>query len=312
MAQSRSTSTTKAYLRFIKKFLEWCKSRKLSVQLPFSVSTVSLYLFEIHQSCASSASMIQAHAALKWFHSFVPSLDRNPLDSEFCKNIIELAKHTKSKPVTKKKPFSSQIIKAILDSHNKEDASLKDLRVAALCSLAFAGFFRYNELCNIVPSHIEFHSEYIRIFLPRSKTDVYREGNYVYIRSLGTPYCPIGVLRRYMNLAGIDANSNLPLFRPLVFHRSNTSYTLRDGKISYTSCREILRGTLKQLGFNPEDYGLHSLRSGGITSVVRNSCNSISERLLKLHGRWRTDTAKDMYVEESLDNRLLVTKHLGL
>ena len=58
--------------------------------------------------------------------------------------------------------------------------------------------------------------------MPRSKTDVYWEGNYVYIRSLGTPYCPIGVLRRYMNLAGIDANSNLPLFRPLVFHRSNT------------------------------------------------------------------------------------------
>ena len=54
-------------------------------KLPFSVSTVSLYLFEIHQPCASSASMIQAHAALKWFHSFVPSLVRNPLDSELCK-----------------------------------------------------------------------------------------------------------------------------------------------------------------------------------------------------------------------------------
>ncbi|XP_078353692.1 uncharacterized protein LOC144638335 [Oculina patagonica] len=131
MAQSRSTSTTKAYLRVINKFLDWCKSRKLSIQLPFSVSTVSLYLFEIHQSCASSASMIQAHAALKWFHSFVPSLDRNPLDSEFCKNIIVSAKRTKCKPVMKKKPFSSQIIKAILDAHSKEDASLKDLRVAA-------------------------------------------------------------------------------------------------------------------------------------------------------------------------------------
>ena len=131
---------------------------------------------------------------------------------------------------------------------------MKDLRVAALCSLAFAGFFRYNKLCNIVPSHIEFHSECIRTFVPRSKTDVYREGNYVYIRSLGTLYCPIGVLRRYMNLAGIDANSNLPLFRPLVFHMSNTSYTLRDGKISYTSCREILRGTLERRSRNHLSY----------------------------------------------------------
>ena len=114
MAQSRSHSTAKAYLRVIKKFLEWCRTRELSVQLPFSVSTVSLYLFDIHQSCASSAALIQAHAALKWFHSFVPGLDRNPLDSEFGKNIIESAKRTKSKPVAKKKPFSPEVIKAYM------------------------------------------------------------------------------------------------------------------------------------------------------------------------------------------------------
>ena len=96
---------------------------------------------------------------------------------------------------------------------------MKDLRVASLCSLAFAGFFRYSELCNIVPNHIEFYSDYIRIFVPRSKTDVYREGNYVYISSSETRYCPVSVLRNYMKLAGMDANSNLPLFRPLVFTR---------------------------------------------------------------------------------------------
>ena len=114
MLQSRANSTTEAHLLVIKRFLEWCKSKKLIVQLPLSVSTVSLYLFEIHQSCASSASLIQAHATLKWFHSFVPSLDRNPLDSEFCKNVIESAKRIKSKPVAKK-PFFSQI-KEILDA----------------------------------------------------------------------------------------------------------------------------------------------------------------------------------------------------
>ena len=115
-----------------------------------------------------------------------------------------------------------------------------------------------------------------------------------------------------VDLAGIHVRSNLPLFRRLVFHRSNSSYSLRDAIISYTSCREILRNSLKELGFNLDDYGLHSLRSGGITSVIRNSCNSVSERLLKIHGRWKIDAAKDMYVKESLDNRLQVTKFLGL
>ena len=77
----------------------------------------------------------------------------------------------------------------------------------------------------------------------------------------GSKYCPVGVLQRYLDFSGIDLNSPLPLFRPLVFHRSTSSYTLRSGKISYTTCRDILRDTLSQLGYNPNDYGLHSLRS---------------------------------------------------
>ena len=75
---------------------------------------------------------------------------------------------------------------------------MKGVRIAALCSLAFAGFFRYNALGNIAPNHIEFHSHYIRIFVPRSKTDVYREGNYVYISASGTPYCPVSVWNSIM------------------------------------------------------------------------------------------------------------------
>ena len=86
----------------------------------------------------------------------------------------------------------------------------------------------------------------VRIFLPRSKTDIYREGNYVYIRASSSKYCPVGVLRRYLNLSGIYNNSTLSLFRP---HSSNSSYTLRCGKISYTRCREILRDFLSKLGY---------------------------------------------------------------
>ncbi|CAH3176383.1 unnamed protein product, partial [Porites lobata] len=198
MLKSRGDTTTKAYVRVIRKFLEWSK---------------------VQQSCTSSSSVILAHAALKWLHSFVPSLDRNPLDSEFCRNIIESAKRQKSQPVMKKKPITTEIIRSILDIHNKKDANLKNLRIAALCSLAFAGFFRYDELCNIVPKHIEFHSDYIRIFVPRSKTDVYREGNFVFISASRSKYCPVGVLQRYLDLSGIDLCSSLPLFRPLVFHR---------------------------------------------------------------------------------------------
>ena len=143
-------------MRVIKKFLDWCKSKQISFELPFPLSVVSLYLFEVQQSCSSSSSVILTHTALKWLHSFVPSLDCNPLDSDFCRNIIESAKRQRSQPIMKKKPITTEIIRNILDVHNKEDSNLKDLRIAALCSLAFAGFLRYDDLCNIAPSILSF------------------------------------------------------------------------------------------------------------------------------------------------------------
>ena len=81
----------------------------------------------------------------------------------------------------------------------------------------------------------------------------------------------VGVLRRYLDLSGIDVCSTLPLFRQfrhLVFHRSCSSYTLRGGKISYSTCREILRDSLSQLGYSPNDYGLHSLTLSLLDQVM--------------------------------------------
>lgn len=56
----------------------------------------------------------------------------------------------------------------------------------------------------------------------------------------------------------------------------------------------MFKEALGVLGCDPKVYGLHRLRSGGITSVVKNDDSKVvSERLLKLHGRWKTDVAKD-------------------
>ena len=308
---SRADSTVKKYLKEINNFLQWCRARKVSLQLPFSSSVVALYLFGLDQQLRSPAAMVLVHAALKWFHSFVPDDGPNPLDNACCKNLIECAKRTRSNPVYKKKPVDPTIIRSIIDRHGSEEASVKDLRIAAICSLGFAGFLRFNELSNIQPKHLTFCNGFVKIFVPGSKTDVYREGNYVYIAKLEGKYCPVAILRRYIEAANLDLSSHLPLFRPLT--KTKSGYSLRNAKLSYTRCREIFKTTLKDLGYDPKDYGLHSLRSGGATAVINNNTSkAVSERLLKLHGRWKTDEAKDMYVLESESNRLSVTKYLGI
>ena len=54
---------------------------------------------------------------------------------------------------------------------------------------------------------------------------------------------------------------------------------------------------------------LHSFRSGGATTAAN---AQVLDRCWKRHGRWRSETAEDGHVEDSLDNRLLVTKSLGI
>jgi len=38
----------------------------------------------------------------------------------------------------------------------------------------------------------------------------------------------------------------------------------------------------------------------------------VPDRLFKQHGRWKSDKAKDSHVEDSVENRLSVTKKIGI
>ena len=42
----------------------------------------------------------------------------------------------------KKAPISAEIIKSVIDKFAGFSANLKDIRIACICSLGFAGFFR--------------------------------------------------------------------------------------------------------------------------------------------------------------------------
>ena len=163
-------STVKEYLEEINKFLLCCRTRKIALQLPISSSVVALYPFCL-------AQQLRSPAALKWFHSFAHDDGPNPLDNACWKKLIECTQRTKGNPVKEKKPLDPTIIRSIIDRHGTEEASLKDLRIAAISFLGFAGFLRFNELSNIQPKHLTFCDGFVKIFVPWSEADVYREGN---------------------------------------------------------------------------------------------------------------------------------------
>ena len=81
LLSSRADSTVKKYLKEINKFLLrcTCRTRKIALQLPFHSSSFVVHLFGLDQQLRSPAAMVLVHAALKWFHSFVPDDGTNPL-----------------------------------------------------------------------------------------------------------------------------------------------------------------------------------------------------------------------------------------
>ena len=54
---------------------------------------------------------------------------------------------------------------------------------------------------------------------------------------------------------------------------------------------------------------MHSLRSGGASATAN---AGVPDKLFKRHGRWLSETAKDSYIKDKLDDRLSVSKNLGL
>ena len=103
-------------------------------------------------------------------------------------------------------------------------------------------------------------------------------------------------------------DSELFLFRQIT--KSKKGEFLRDGgAVSYTTIRDLFKKKVKELGYPADVFDLHSLRVGGASAAAN---AGVSNRLFKRHGRWRSDNAKDGYVKDSLDNRLSVTRQLGI
>lgn len=308
--QSRAQSTSQRYLKEIGKFISWCKLVEVQPAPPLSVALAVAYMSKVYNQSKSYSSLVLTHGALKWYHSFLPFFHQNPFDSKILSTFLESAKRVKP-TVNRKVPVSTDMIKAIVDKYATPTANLKDLRLACLCTLGFAAFLRFDELSNIVPLHMTIRSDYLKIFIPRAKNDVYREGNFVYVSRIQDKYCPVAILERYMTNAGMDSDSNLPLFRGVRFYKSSNTYKLCRTKLSYSRCREIFKNCLKDLGHDSSQFGLHSLRSGGATAAVRHN-SDLSERSLKIHGRWRTSKAKDMYILDDVTERLKISSNLGL
>ena len=109
----------------------------------------------------------------------------------------------------------------------------------------------------------------------------------------------------------INENSVEFIFRPIRSHKNYQHRTLRKKNVplSYTRARELFLDVVTAVGMERDEFSLHSLRSGG-ASATENA--GVNDRLFKSHGRWRSESAKDGYVDGNIEALLTVSRMLGL
>ena len=92
---------------------------------------------------------------------------------------------------------------------------MSDLRTATICVTAYASFFlRFNELAFLRCCDVRFcDGIYVELFIAKSKTDIYRNGNVVMLAKTDHITYPFSLLSRYVQVANIDLSSNLKSFR---------------------------------------------------------------------------------------------------
>ena len=211
----------------------------------------------------------------------------------------------------KKEPITAEHIRKIFAIIGKESCSIPNLRTFPIVVLSFAGFFGYSEVSELKCCDIEWHDTYIKLFVEKSKTDVYRDGHWLLIAKLQSPICPVKMLNLYISRTELNKNSEEHLFRAMTWLKKQNKHILKkqDKPISYSTARTNMLEMIDKIGLDKKLFGLHSLRAGGASAAAN---EGVPDRLFKRHGRWKSEKAKDGYVKDKLSELLSVSLSPGL
>ena len=193
-------------MRHFSKWQQWVSQLSNTKTVPADDTHVIAYIMNLFQKNKSFENIRNSFFAIKCFHY------ENVLTGGLPYLVLEEIKLVSQKILRKKLLLTTEHLRKLQKIFGGKNMNLKDLRTTLVFFL-FTGFLRYSEVSNLRISDIVVHDSYMAIFIEKSKTDIYRNGNWLYPAKLKSKLFPITLLRRYMKLAKIDKVSNGYIFR---------------------------------------------------------------------------------------------------
>ena len=305
---ARQPATVLKYSRAFAKWKNWAEKYQEIPVIPVTSSSLALYLQFLIDENSSISTIDAAYFGLKWAHKIadLPC----PTDSPIPKLVWESAHRQLKRNAVRRDPISSQTIQKIIERYGSSE-SLLELRFASMSTLLYTGMMRFDDLIRVRRSDLTFGPDYLKILIRSSKTDVCGEGQLVFISSTGNDRCPIDLLVHYLKVSHqwSPAESDLFLFRRILGSGPQAKLSNLNTPISYSQARTILKRFLLELGLDSSHLSLHSFRIGAATAANANGVNAVD---IKNHGRWKSDTARNLYIRTPTNQKLSVSRNLGL
>ena len=159
---ARAPATTNTYHRAFKRWKDFAVSNLKSNYLPANPIHVAVYLQHMLESTKSCSSVDSAFYAIKWAHEIAGT------DNQVVSRVREAAKRIlgAGRP-NRKEPLSTDVLKEIVEGSDL--SNILHLRNVCLYVLAYAGFFRSEEVLNVRMNHIHFHEGCMSIKVEKSK-----------------------------------------------------------------------------------------------------------------------------------------------
>ena len=302
-------STVKKYEVGWSQWQKWAQSKPNVEEMPADPWYIAIFLNHILRTNGTKGALNTVVYGIRWAHH-TAGYD-SPLEHPFVAMALKGCQRLCAKPIKKKDPLTVDFVKELIDHYGP--AKGNDLRIArflVLTTIGFAGFFRIEEMLNTQLKNVEVTSTHMEIHLPKCKNDQQRKGNEVLIARTHSKYCPVALLEDFWRKAAIDPISDKDAYLIPKLNVTKRGHVANKSQgISDTTAREQFAEFTQPLTNNSLSFTPHSLRSGGASQA---EANGVESRLISKHGRWRTERARNGYIEDTIQNRLSVSRALGL
>src|SRR5579884_227493 len=250
MPQTQAASTLRAYAHDWRHFRLWCERHHL-VALPATAQTVVLYATDLIQNEKRKLNTVSRRlAAIGQIHEQT-NLEP-PSQSRAVREFLAGLRRETGTPPNRKRPVLIEDLKQIVAGIPD---TLLGKRDRALLLLGFAGALRRSELVALDVEDLEPVREGLIVWIRRCKTGREGQGRAVGIpRGADARTCPVQALDTWCSAARIESGT--------IFRRVNRHGHVLPERLSGEGVSIVVKRYVEQLGWNPDLFAGHSLRSG--------------------------------------------------